>query len=1257
MMRPSQQARGVKEQHQNRASNGTDKKNATMFSYATITDILVLILSSVCAICAGALNPLLTVIYGHLVDALNGFAKNTVSSSGLSSDISKFTLYYVYLAIAVFFFVYTTTVGFYYSGGRIARHLRYEYLKSILRQNIAFFDVLGTGEVSTVIMSDMGVIQEGISSKIALTLTAMATFGSACIISFVMYWKTALILSPSYFLMAIAGATAGRYAVRYNKISRKFRDLGANIAEEAITSIRQVSSLGMKSYLIDKYDACLEKSEIAGVKSRMAVAIFIGVSNAMPCLVYALSFWAGSIFLVKGEMTVSAIATTTLSIAIGAFAIVRVTPCIESLIHCSTSADSVLQAIARISPQDPFDEGGRQLENLAGDIYFQDVSLTYPSREEVVVLDNVRFKAQSTKTTAIIGESGSGKSSIISLLERFYEPTSGAILIDGHDVQSFNLRWLRSQISLVAQDPVLFNTTIFENIRYGLVNSNLQPGVEEIEELVFSAAKKANVHDFIKSLPKGYETLVGEKGLQMSGGQRQRISIARALISNPKILLLDEATSALDAASEAAVQQALDAAAIGRTTIVIAHRLSTIRNADKIVVMSKGRVIEEGNHESLTEMGGVYANFCQKQGLDFHGAGEETFEDTNKESVHNAATTANSKEKDNGSHISESVCETQDQDATQNSGLPLWQALKFIARLNRPELKHMITGLFFSVLAGLGIPIQSIFFAKLLAVLAYPPSRFGDLRHSVDIWSGLYVLMAGLALIFWVGEGYSFSLSTEKLCRRAKYHAFKSILQQDISFFDEEQHASGNLTTLIYSSTEDLTALSGALIGSTLTFLSTVVAGVVLSLVIGWKLALVCTATIPLVALTGWIRLQILAVFDHQIRKSGKESATYASEAVSSIRTVASLGLENHILLSYDVILAKQATESQRAIFGASALYALSQSATFLCSALAFWYGGSLVIKREYSLFQFYICLVALISGAQIAGSIFSYAPDASKAMHASKELRTLFDRQPVIGNPASKGSPVNKEQCNGDIELHNVSFRYPTRPNQLILNNFSLKVRPGQYIALVGHSGSGKSTILSLLERFYDPESGVIRVDGEDITELDLNDYRSMVSLVSQETILYSGTIRENLIVGLKITPPDEEIVRVCRLANIYDFIISLPEGFRTSVGARGSMLSGGQRQRFSIARALLRNPKVLLLDEATSALDAESEKVVQAALDAAAKDRTTIAVAHRLSTIKHADLIYVLDQGRIVEVGTHPQLIAAGGIYFGLVNLQKLL
>ena len=414
-------------------------------------------------------------------------------------------------------------------------------------------------------------------------------------------------------------------------------------------------------------------------------------------------------------------------------------------------------------------------------------------------------------------------------------------------------------------------------------------------------------------------------------------------------------------------------------------------------------------------------------------------------------------------------------------------------------------------------------------------------------------MLTATTFLFWMGVEIALSYATQQLARRVREICFRSILVQDMAFFDVPGNSPSALSSVLSKSTNDLAGMGGPVLGGILTFISTIIAGIVLALAIGWKLALVCTAAIPIVVACGWLRLQVLSTFDSKVRQSGLDSAAYAGELVRSVRTVASLGLEEHALARYEGILARHAAKSLRSILLASSLYAASASVVYLCAALAFWYGGTLIASHEYSPFQVYICFVSLISGSQIAGSIFTYAPDASKAMHASQELQHIMDLNPTINNvaktiqpPTQEGKEKDQSQQNpsaGRIDFKDVSFAYPSRPTRLALDNLNITVEPGQTLALVGQSGSGKSTCVSLLERFYEPDQGRIFVDGQDIKKRDVDEYRRDISLVSQETIVFSGTIRDNIAIGLAGQEVSEEdILEACKQANILEFVQSLP-------------------------------------------------------------------------------------------------------------------
>ena len=1136
-------------------NDGKGNKRLMVWSFTGPQDVGVIIASSIMAIAAGAANPLLTVIFGQLAGTFASFVRGSISGERLRERTNEFALYYVYLAIAEFVLIYASTVGFYYSGERVTQRIRLAYLKSTIRQNMAFFDTRGSGTVTNHIASDMNQIQESLTSKLFVALTAAANFGSAFVIAFIMNWKLAFVLCSVFIAMLLTTYATTPYAIKYGSMSSKLYGTGATLAQEAIGSIRDATASGSQAQLSQKYRESLQSAEKAGIKSRAMIALSIGWANAMPCFTYALGFYAGARFLISGQASFSGLTSATLAVVNGAFAVVRVIPTAQAFVSGMASANAVFETITRKSPEDPYSEEGLIPNNdLVGNFELQNVELVYPSRPEVPVLRGINIQIPALKTTAIVGLSGCGKSSIFGLLERFYEPVAGTITADGHDLQNLNLRWLRRQMGYVGQEPVLFNTTVYENIRHGLAGSHLDESPQRVRERVVSAAKLANAHNFISALPEGYETEVGEKGMRLSGGQRQRVAIARAVVAEPKILLLDEATSALDTKSEQIVQQALEAAARNRTTIVIAHRLSTIRNADKIVVMAAGEVVEEGTHEQLMNLGGAYSQLVETQQVDeTPDTGEDAPDSLEQEKVvpHTVVSAASNQldslsdgfsnkarsRKEGASVVDEEMAQPE-----SKSQPTLMAAVRLIVELNKPEWVYLFGGLFCAIFAGFGLPVQSIPLAKILSAFSISLEDSSELEGNVSFWAMIFTVIGIYCFLVWLANGILFAYTTERLSRRVRYLCLKHILRQDIAYFDEESHSTGSMSSMLSSSATDLTGLGGAVIGSILTFTSTIVTGIIMSVAIGWKLGLVCAATIPFTALLGWVRLQFTSIFDNKVRLSGQRAATYASEAVNAIRTVAASGLEEFVLEQYRQVQQEQAAKSLPTILRASALYSASQGVAFLAAALAFWYGSKLLSNHEYTLMQFFICFIALIWGSSIAGALFNFAPDISKAIYAAEELKMLFDRQPGIDTWSSAGDRTDKDKVEGHIALHNVNFTYPGRPENPVLRNCSLDIPDGKFVALVGASGCGKTTILSLIERFYSPNSGMISLDGQDISSININDYRQLFSLVAQDPAIYSGTIKENLQLGQKHGVSDEAIERACKDANIYDFIISLP-------------------------------------------------------------------------------------------------------------------
>lgn len=981
------------------------------------------------------------VIFGQLSQQFQGFFAGTVSQSEFKSTLAHYVLYFLYLAIAEFGTIYISTVGFIYTGEHISGKIREQYLAACLRQNIGFYDKLGAGEITTRITADTNLVQDGISEKVGLTLAAVATFFTAFIIGFVKYWKLTLILCSTIVAIVLVMGGGSRFIVAFSKKSLSSYAEGGSVAEEVISSVRNATAFGTQDKLARQYNTHLIEAEKWGSKQKAVLGCMVGGMFLIIYLNYGLAFWQGSHFLIAGEVDLGSVLTILLATMIGAFSLGNVAPNIQAFTTSMSAAAKIYDTIDRVSPLDSNSDAGEKLAHVEGTVELRNIKHIYPSRPEVIVMRDVSLVIPAGKKTALVGASGSGKSTIIGLVERFYDPVAGQVYLDGKDISTLNLRWLRQQISLVSQEPTLFGTTIFENIRHGLIGTKYEhESVERQKELIYEAARMANAHDFISKLPEGYETNVGERGFLLSGGQKQRIAIARAMVSDPKILLLDEATSALDTKSEGVVQAALEVAAQGRTTITIAHRLSTIKDADNIVVMTEGRIVEQGTHDELLDRKDAYYRLVEAQKIaaaqELTAEEEAALDAEDDKLIRQISSVSNPKnftEDPDDENIQDRLNRTDTQKSQSSLALKnradeqaqnysLWTLIKLIAGFNKSEWPLMLIGLFFSIICGAGNPVQAVFFAKQiisLSAFGVPIAQGGlpasQVQSDSDFWNWMYFMLAWVEFIAFCGQGIAFAICSERLIHRVRDSAFRAMLRQDIAFFDKDENTAGALTSFLSTEATQVAGLSGVTLGTLISVITTLVAAISLSCAIGWKLALVTSSTIPILLACGFFRFWVLARFQNRAKKAYEASASYACEATSAIRTVASLTREDDVLKNYQIALAEQAVKSLRSILKSSLLYAASQSLTFLCMALGFWYGGTLIASGEYSLEQFFICFPAIIFGAQSAGTIFSFAPDMGKAQEAARQLKVLYDRKPAIDSWSTDGDKV--ESVEGYVE------------------------------------------------------------------------------------------------------------------------------------------------------------------------------------------------------------------------------------------------
>ncbi|KXH37252.1 ATP-binding cassette sub-family B member 5 [Colletotrichum simmondsii] len=1211
-----------------------------IFRYGGPTDYVLEFVAIVAAIGSGVGLAVVNLVLGQFMDIISDYTAGAISSDEFMAGVSN--LYFVYIGIVRFVLTYIYATIFTYVAFNITRNIRRAYLRSALGQEVSFFDHGTAGSISMQATSSGKLIQSGIAEKLGLVFQNLTTFLAAFIIAFVKQWKLTLIIScimPA--LLITMGSVAIPDAMIDSKIFPIYAQAGT-YAESILGSIRAVKAFSIESRIIEKYTTYLASARQLGNKKSPLYGVMFGGQYFVIYAGSGLAFWQGIAMVARKEVDgVGTVFTVLFSVIIASTTITAVAPHMVVFSRAATAASKLFALIDRESSIDPFSELGAKPEKVSGTIDIERVSFSYPTRPDAQVLKDFSLRVPAGKVTALVGTSGSGKSTVIGLLERWYDAQAGLIKLDGIDIRTLSLNWLRTNMRLVQQEPVLFNATVFDNIANGLVGTAWATAThEEQMSRVREAAKLAFADEFIVNLPDGYETRIGERGGLLSGGQKQRIAIARSIVAQPKILLLDEATSALDPHAEGIVQKALDSASKNRTTIVIAHKLATIRNADNIVVMNKGRIVEQGSHSDLVAAGGTYTKLVQAQNLsiDHNNQSDDGSDDESMQAIEATQTLAKYNTAD--AQVLASFKDRENFALHKQTGL-FHTVVKLV--MSTPEIKYWYLLAMGTCMLGAAVdPGQTLLLAKVMSAFTAP-----DMVQ-------LYFVM-----------GWATNVISQTLGQKIRQDLFRDILKQDLRFFDRPENTVGSLTSRIESNAQAVTELMGFNVALCLMALINVLASSILSIAVSWKLGLVGVfAGVPPLLLSGYARIRIETKMDADIDAKFSASASIASETVNAIRTISSLAIERSMLQRYTSELDDAVSNSTLPLFQLMIWFALTQSVEYFILGLGFWWGSKLVANGELTFSQFIISFMGLFFSGQAGATFFSYSSSFTKAKTAANYCFWLSKLVPTIcENEETKGKgPANECQT---IDFREVQFSYPLAPDNRVLKGVSLKIDPGQFVAFVGASGCGKSTMIALLQRFYDPTSGSIVIDDTDsLTDLSPRLYRSKLALVQQEPTLFPDTIRENIKAGIdfnshkEVVANDSVIEAACRAANAWDFVSSLPEGLNTPCGHGGSQLSGGQRQRIAIARALVRNPDVILLDEATSALDTESEKVVQKALlEAAGTDnRITIAVAHRLSTIREADKICVFYGGRIVETGTHNALIELGGMYKKMCEAQSL-
>ena len=1215
-------------------------------------EIFLMIIAAISTMFSGSTNSLWGIIIG---DTINELAK-IVEYENLPKEefqkeldkieepVNKLIYYFVFLGALTFITNFFMLFSWGYTALKQMHRLKKKYFGLILEQEQSWFDENNAFEFSTKIQNQLEQIEFGLGDRFGQIILLVSEIVSGFSVGFAISWKLTLIICSSFPIIIISVIISDYFAEKLELKSKELSATVGGIGEELIYNIRTVTSFCNFDYELNRYDNLIDEINKYDKKKLLIesisygllyVASFISISA---CLLYA------RILIIDGETNSGDVLKVMMCVLNVIYSVSGLGPNIQVVQKTCLASSDYFILLSKYKKK-PKDNTGYipKREDFQGKIEFKNVKFIYPSdKNQRIVLNDLNLLIEPGQKIALVGESGCGKSTTISLIERFYDVKFGQILIDGVDIKKYDLNTLRDLIGYVQQEPVLFNTTIRENLIFGRERKLEKFG--DINKMMEEACEDAYIKKFIDSNVDGYNYVVGIKGNKLSGGQKQRIAIARAILMKPKILILDEATSSLDNKSEKEVQKALDNISKKNiTTIVIAHRLSTIKNADLICAMKDGKIVEQGTHNELLEMNGYYAGLIRTQlaESEINIIQEKYQRDIDMMNVSITMSFDKFEEMNdiNGIEsllLSESVVINND-DGKKKIKIDKKKLWELISDHKLDAVIGTIAGIIYGGIS----PAIGIFLGNVITALSYPePEKVKSEGYKYGM------IFIGVAFV----GGISIFLKMWKLqCLgtiisvKIKKKIIKKYLELHMGYFDVDKHSPGALLTQLSIDSSQLDTLILNLIGGTITVISTLLISLILGIMYDWKTTLILFVFVPFI-IYGIIKHDDYKENGRESNKEMKiEAGSILSECVINMKTIMSFNFQNKAIEIYENILSTEKKhyfkDSLKLGFwmglGLSA-YNFAFGAIYKC--------GFLFLREKSVTFENLTCCITNISNScDGLSDILRNMGDSKKAKLAFKSVfRTLYTKSFIPPFESDNKNKISAKDIKGKIEFKNVYFAYPTKPDQIVLKNLNFVIEPGQKVGLVGLSGSGKSTILHLIERFYDVYEGEILIDDIDIKKYNLYELRKKISLVGQEPVIFKRSVYENILYG-RLDATREEVLNIAEKSDIKYLIDN------------NNPLSGGEKQRVAIARAFLKDPKIILLDEATSSLDKETEKEVQKNIDKLQSGRTCLTVAHRLGTIIDSDIIFLFVNGELVERGTHQELIKLKKRYYTLHKYSR--
>jgi ATP-binding cassette subfamily B protein len=1154
-----------------------------------------------------------------------------------------------------------------YWAGRVSldvqNDLRTAVYDNLQRLDFARHDEMRTGQLVSRATSDIGLVQ-GLLAFLPIVLANVLFFVVALVV----------MASLSPLLTLIALAVTPVIAVVSLKLrhtlypatwdAQQQAGVVAGVVEEAVSGVRVVKGFGQEEREVARLAEAAE-----GLLARRVRAVRIQ-ARFQPALQAIPSFGQVGVLLLGGWLAIRGNITLGTFLAFSSYVTQLQAPVrmLTGILTIGQQARAGVERVYELLDSTPLvtdAPGAEPLPPTRGEVVFDHVGFGYLRSEPF--LDGFDLRVAPGETVALVGTSGSGKSTVALLLPRFYEVQSGAVRIDGHDVRDVTLESLRRQVGVVFEDPFLFSDSIAANLAYGRPDAT--------HEEVVAAARAAEADEFIRALPDGYDTVVGERGLTLSGGQRQRIALARAILSDPAILVLDDATSAIDARTEHEIHETLRAVARDRTMILVAHRRSSLSLADRICVVDQGRIADSGTHEELIERCALYRSLLA-------GPGDDV------EVVEADPAAGVDDEVDPVRGVTPALWPEPDDDAVAGArpfravggglggGIPGGGGAGFAgAMAATPELLAAVDALEplrderdipvaeaerpdpdFRFLRFLRRWRRQLVVALLLVAADGVATLAGPaiLRHGIDagvtprqmgaVWAAAAVFLV-VSLVDWglvAAQTVVAGRAAERVLYGLRIRVFAHLQRLSLDYYDRE--LGGRVMTRMTTDIEALTQLlQTGMVAAVVSFLTCGGVAVAL-LVMNWRLALLTMTIVPPLAVaTVWFRRRSGEAYDDARDKVGTVNAEF-QESLSGVRVAQASVSEARNSRRFAGLSLAYLDARLRAQRLVALYFPFVEMLSEVAAAIVLFAGASMVGDGTLSrgaLIAFLLYLDLFFSPIQQLSQVFDTYQQAAVALDRAHELLSTPTLTPAPVDPVAIPGRLS-----GAVEFHDVHFAYPTAPHEEALRGVDLEIAPGETVAVVGETGAGKSTLEKLIVRYYDVTGGSVTIDGVDVRRLDPTAYRRQLGVVPQEAFLFAGTVRDNIAYG-RPDATDGEVEAAARAVGAHEVVARIPQGYRGVIGERGQSLSAGQRQLIALARARLVDPAILLLDEATANLDLATEAKVNRAMGMVAEGRTTVVIAHRLPTAASADRVVVMDEGRVVESGTHRELLAAGGRY----------